>query len=69
MLMALNLSKTIFYKDNKPNDDRNQKSKNKNTTDTYSLELEYTEPITDSLRIRFGSDFDWNNDYERSENI
>ena len=59
---ALNLSKTVFYKDNKPNDDRNQKSINKNKNDTYSLELEYTEPVTDSLRIRFGSDFDWNND-------
>lgn len=59
---ALNLSKTVFYKDNKPNDDRNQKSINKNKNDTYSLELEYTEPVTDSLRIRFGSDFDWSND-------
>ncbi|KIO52841.1 outer membrane beta-barrel protein [Flavobacterium hibernum] len=59
---ALNLSQTIFYKDNKPNDDRNQKSINKNKNDTYSLELEYTEPVTDSLRIRFGSDFDWSND-------
>lgn len=59
---ALNLSKTIFYKDNKPNDDRNQKSINKNKNDTYSLELEYTEPVTDSLRIRFGSDFDWSSD-------
>jgi hypothetical protein len=57
---ALNLSQTIFYQDAKPNDDRNQKSNNKNTTDNYSLELEYTEPVTDSLRIRFGSDFDWN---------
>ena len=58
----MNLSKTVFYKDNKPNDDRNQKSINKNKNDTYSLELEYTEPVTDSLRIRFGSDFDWSND-------
>ncbi|MBS7252441.1 outer membrane beta-barrel protein [Flavobacterium branchiicola] len=56
---ALNLSETIFYQDNKPNDERNQKSKNDNTNDAYSLDIEYTEPITDSLRIRFGSDFDW----------
>ncbi|WP_264552097.1 outer membrane beta-barrel protein [Flavobacterium sp. N2038] len=56
---ALNISETIFYQDNKPNDERNQKSKNDNTNDAYSLDIEYTEPITDSLRIRFGSDFDW----------
>lgn len=64
---ALNLSQTIFYKDNKPNDDRNQKSINKNKNDTYSLELEYTEPVTDSLRIRFGSDFDWSSDMKDSK--
>jgi hypothetical protein len=56
---ALNISETIFYQDNKPNDERNQKGKNDNTNDAYSLDIEYTEPITDSLRIRFGSDFDW----------
>ncbi|MFH6991757.1 outer membrane beta-barrel protein [Flavobacterium sp. FlaQc-48] len=56
---SFNLSQTIFYQDAKPNDDRNQKSENKNTTDNYSFEVEYTEPITDSLRVRFGSDFDW----------
>jgi hypothetical protein len=54
-----NLSQTIFYQDSKPNDDRNQKSLNNNKSDTYSLELEYTEPVTDSLRIRFGSNFNW----------
>ncbi len=57
---ARNLSQTIFYQDNKPNDDRNQKSLNNNKSDVYSLELEYTEPVTDSLRLRFGSNFDWN---------
>jgi hypothetical protein len=56
---ALNLSETIFYQDAKPNDERNQNSKNNTKADAYSAEIEYTEPITDSLRIRFGSDFDW----------
>jgi hypothetical protein len=55
---ALNLSETIFYQDNKPNDERNQNSKNSTSSDSYSLDLEYTEPITDSLRVRFGSDLD-----------
>ncbi|MBF4494402.1 outer membrane beta-barrel protein [Flavobacterium sp. MR2016-29] len=58
---ALNLSETIFYQDNKPNDERNQNSKNDTSADSYSLDVEYTEPITDSLRVRFGSDFDWAN--------
>jgi hypothetical protein len=58
---AINISKTIFYQGTKPNDERNQNSKNDNTYDSYSADIEYTEPITDSLRIRIGSDFDWNN--------
>ncbi|PIF33179.1 outer membrane receptor protein involved in Fe transport [Flavobacterium sp. 9] len=56
---TMNLSETIFYQDGKPNDERNQNSKNNTSSDSYSLDLEYTEPITDSLKIRFGSDFDW----------
>lgn len=58
---SFNLSETIFYQDNKPNDERNQNTKNRSESDSYSLDLEYTEPITDSLRVRFGSDFDWAN--------
>lgn len=42
-------------------DKRLQKTKGRNISDSYSLDLEYTEPITDSLRIRFGTDFDWQN--------
>lgn len=57
---GMNLSKTIFYQNNKPNDERNQKNANDNSYNSYSADIEYTEPITDSLRIRFGSDFEWN---------
>ena len=56
---GFNVSETIFYQDNKPNDERNQNSKNNTSNDAYSFDVEYTEPVTDSLRIRFGSDFDW----------
>lgn len=56
---TINISETLFYQDNKPNDERNQQAQKKNNNDSYSAELEYTEPITDSLRVRFGSDFDW----------
>ena len=58
---SFNFSETFFYKDNKPNDSRNQNAKNKGISDSYSLDIEYTEPITDSLQIKFGSDFDWVN--------
>ena len=58
---ALNISETIFYKGSKPNDERNQNSKTDNKYDSYSADIEYTEPITDSLRIRIGSDFGWTN--------
>jgi hypothetical protein len=56
---GLNLSETIFYQDNKPADERNQNAKNSSRSDTYSADIEYTEPITDSLRVRFGTDLDW----------
>lgn len=55
-------SKTILNKDEGVFEDRRlQKTKGRNISDSYSLDLEYTEPITDSLRIRFGTDFDWQN--------
>ncbi|MCC9073296.1 outer membrane beta-barrel protein [Flavobacterium sp. F-65] len=53
---ALNVSETIFYQDGKPNDQRNQNTKKNTVNDSYSLDFEYTEPITDSLRVRFGTD-------------
>ncbi|WP_295094063.1 outer membrane beta-barrel protein [uncultured Flavobacterium sp.] len=56
---GINISETIFYQDNKPNDERNQNAKNTSKSDAYSLDVEYTEPVTDSLRLRFGTDFDW----------
>lgn len=58
---ALNFSETIFYQDGKPNDLRNQNAKKNTVDDSYSLDFEFTEPITDSLRIRIGSYFDWKN--------
>ncbi|OMQ11500.1 outer membrane beta-barrel protein [[Flexibacter] sp. ATCC 35103] len=60
-LKSLNLSETIFYQDSKPNDQRNQNTKNNTTNDFYSFDFEYTEPITDSLKIRIGSNFSWAN--------
>ena len=56
---VFNQSKTIFYQTGQANDERNQRSKNGKTFDSYSVDLEYTEPITDSLRVRFGTDLGW----------
>ena len=58
---AINISETIFLRGIRPDDKRNQNSQTENTYDSYSADIEYTEPITDSLRIRFGSDFGWTN--------
>lgn len=58
---GLNDSKTIFTQEPDKNIDRYQKTTGRNVSDSYSMDLEYTEPITDSLRVRFGSDFDWQN--------
>ncbi|MBP6758778.1 MAG: outer membrane beta-barrel protein [Flavobacterium sp.] len=58
---GINVSKTVFYQGTKPNDERNQNSKGNNTYGAYSADIEYTEPITDSLRVRIGVDFDWQN--------
>jgi hypothetical protein len=56
---VLTESKTVFYQSGLGDDVRNQKSGTGNTNDTYSVDIEYTEPVTDSLRVRFGVDFDW----------
>ncbi len=58
---GINVSKTIFYQGGKPNDERNQNIKTDNTYGSYSADIEYTEPITDSLRVRVGTDFNWIN--------
>ena len=52
-------SLTIFKNDVLGNDERHQNSKNDNTYNSYGADVEYTEPITDSLRIRLGSNFNW----------
>lgn len=56
---GFNDSNTFFTLEPDKNVDRYQKTGGRNVSDSYSLDLEYTEPVTDSLRVRFGSDFDW----------
>jgi hypothetical protein len=58
---VLNKAKTIFYQNNIPDDIRDQKRITDNDSDSYSAEIEYTEPITDSLRVRVGGQYNWRN--------
>ena len=48
-------SNTVFYQGTDPDDTRNQLGITNNIKDNYSSELEYSEPITDSLQIRVGT--------------
>jgi hypothetical protein len=59
---AINNSITIFNQGNRPDDERHQNGKSNNTADSYSTEIEFTEPITDSLRIRIGTELAWENE-------
>jgi len=59
---AINISFIDYKIGNKPDVDRDQNAKSKNTADSYSTEIEFTEPITDSLRIRFGTELGWENE-------
>ena len=56
---GLTLSKTVFFQNNRPNIDRNQNILSNNNSNSNSMDVEFTEPITDSLRVRVGVDFDW----------
>ncbi|WP_268848997.1 outer membrane beta-barrel protein [Flavobacterium aestivum] len=56
---SLNKSKTTFYQDGISNDIRDQKIDNKNLKDSYSTELEFIEPINDSLKVKIGALYNW----------
>lgn len=50
-------SKTEFHQDVKPADVRKQFNETKNIHDNYNAEIEYTQPITDSLKVKIGMDY------------
>ena len=54
-------SQTIFYQNSQANDIRNQNKTNKNSSEFYAAEFEFIEPLSDSLRIRIGTDFERRN--------
>jgi len=62
-----NESETVFYQSSDPNDVRNQKIGNNNSRDKYNGEIEYTEPINDSLQVKIGLSYDWSQNIEDRE--
>ena len=56
-LSSLNKTNTLFYQGSDPDIIRNQIRKNKNVVDKYVAEIEYSEPITDSLKVKFGLNY------------
>ncbi|GEC71774.1 hypothetical protein FFL01_13130 [Flavobacterium flevense] len=57
-------SETNFYDSNgvlNRNISRDQNSKNNSISDSYSAEIEYTEPVTDSIRFKIGVEYNYQN--------
>ncbi|WP_395061689.1 outer membrane beta-barrel protein [Flavobacterium sp.] len=50
-------SKTIFYQDLLPDDTRDQFNNSKNINANYRTELEFFQPITDSLNVKLGLEY------------
>lgn len=50
-------STTIFYQGADPDDVRNQTNNSKNISSNYRAELEFYQPITDSLQVKFGVEY------------
>ena len=48
---SFNNSNTVFYQTSEPDDIRNQNNQSKKIIDSYTAELEFTEPIKDSISI------------------
>ncbi|HLF51134.1 outer membrane beta-barrel protein, partial [Flavobacterium sp.] len=56
---ALNKSTTVFHESGDPDDVRDQIRKNRNLKDIYATEIEYTEPLKDSLKVKIGVEYRW----------
>lgn len=54
-----NKSATVFYQGTEPDDIRNQLRKSRNTNDNYIVDLTYSEPVIDSLKVNVGVNYEW----------
>lgn len=55
---TLTLSRNIFYQGSNTSDNRDQIIRNKNQNDSYRFSADYTEPVSDSLYISFGMNYE-----------
>lgn len=63
-LNSINKTNTIFYQGSDPDVIRDQIRKNSNFKDVYTAEVEYTEPLTDSLKVRLTANYSSQNTTE-----
>lgn len=56
-ISSLNKTNTVFYQGSDADILRDQLRKNRNVVDKYSGEIEYAEPITDSLNVKIGVNY------------
>ncbi|MCG2610642.1 outer membrane beta-barrel protein [Flavobacterium sp. SM15] len=56
---SYNKSATIYYQGTTPDDFRDQVKKNRNLSDTYFLNTEYSEPLKDSLKVDLALEYNW----------
>ncbi|SDW81887.1 outer membrane beta-barrel protein [Flavobacterium degerlachei] len=63
-LNSINKTNTIFYQGSDPDVIRDQIRKNSNFKDVYTAEIEYTEPLTDSLKVRLTANYSSQNTTE-----
>src|SRR5690554_5631600 len=54
-------STTLFYQDDQPDDIRNQEEISRRSDDIYTLNAEFSQPITDKTYVDFGYTLDYNN--------
>lgn len=54
-----NKSATIYYQGSIPDDIRDQVRKSRNTADNYLVDLTYSEPVVDSLKVNVGMSYEW----------
>lgn len=59
-------SNTNFYTTNKFIH-RDQNIRNSSTSDSYSAEIEYTEPVTDSIRFKIGVEYNFHNNINNNK--
>lgn len=57
---GLTKSETMYYA-TQTTENRNQNTVSNNSNDSYSAEIEYTEPITDSIRFKIGMEYNFKN--------